>query len=195
MYLLATTSKYQEGTKYYTKSGSTYTLFTNYNVGDTITGTIYEAAEYDRMYFRKWGSTGTYTRFPYQVSSISTLPEHDMGANDVDLDAYTNTKGKTIRNRVRHDVASIEFNIPTMTGEELHTLFTSTTNVWLDCVFFYEPSWAFVSKKMYRSGTVTFHRYYVDNSTTASKRPNPNNRTPDPNNNIYTDIQISFIEQ
>ena len=31
--------------------------------------------------------------FPY-------TPVHDAGQNDVDLDAYTNTKGKTKRNRI-----------------------------------------------------------------------------------------------
>ena len=181
MYLLATTTTYQPETKYYTKSGDTYTLFTNYTVGDTITGTKYEAAEYDRMYFRKWGSSDAYKRFPYSVSGISSLPEHDIAANDVDLDAYTNTKGKTIRNRVRHNVASLDFNVPTMTGLELHLLNSRTTHVWLDCLFFYEPSWAFVSKKMYRSGTVSWHKYYTDLT--------------DPNKNIYTGVQFSFIEQ
>lgn len=136
---------------------------------------------YDKMYFRKWGSSGSYQEFPYKVSNTYTLPEHDVSANDVDLDAYTNTKGKTIRNRVRHDVAAIDFNVPTMTGEELHQLLQRTTNVWLDCKFFYEPAWNIVSKKMYRSGTVSWHKYYVHPT--------------DPNKNIYTDVQFSFIEQ
>lgn len=50
--------------------------------------------------------------FPY-------TPVHDAGQNDVDLDAYTNTAGYTVRNRVRHDVKTLDFNIPTMTGAEL----------------------------------------------------------------------------
>ena len=184
MYLLATTTKYEADTKYYSKSGNTYTLLvagTDYTIGNTITGTVYEGVEYDRMYFRKWGSSGHYQRFPYSISNVNSLPEHEVSANDVDLDAYTNTKGKTIRNRVRHDVASIDFSVPTMTGEELHNLFQRTTNEWLDCYFFYEPSWNFVSKKMYRSGTVKLHKYFVDKNN--------------PNKNIYTDIQIGFVEQ
>lgn len=137
--------------------------------------------DYTKMYFRKWGSSGSYQEFPYQIANVNTLPEHDIGANDVDLDAYTNTKGYTIRNRKRHDVATIDFNIPTMTGAELHSLLNMTTHVWLDCRFFYEPKWTFVSKKMYRSGTVKWHKYYVHPS--------------DPNKNIYTEVQFSFIEQ
>lgn len=136
---------------------------------------------YDKMYFRPWGSSETYQEFPYAIDGVNTLPEHDVSANDVDLDAYTNLEGRTIRNRVRHDVATLEFNIPTMTGEELHNLLNRTTNVWLDCYFFYEPSWGFVSKKMYRNATIKYHKYYVD--------------PVDPNKNIYTDVNIGFVEE
>ena len=137
--------------------------------------------DYTKMYFRKWGSNSSYQEFPYKINNVNTLPEHDIGANDVDLDAYTNTAGYTIRNRKRHNVATIDFNIPTMTGEELHNLLQMTTHVWLDCRFFYEPSWAFVSKKMYRSATVKWHKYYV----------HPTN----PNKNIYTNVEFSFVEE
>lgn len=184
MYILATTTTYQADTKYYSKSGDTYTLLvagTDYTIGGTITGTVYEGAEYDRLYIKGWGSSGAYKRFPYKIGGVDTLPVHDVSANDVDLDAYTNTKGYTIRNRVRHDVPSLDFNVGTMTGEEFHNFLSRTTNVWLDCYFFYEPSWSFVSKKMYRSGTVKYTKYFVDAS--------------DPNKNIYTDIQFSFVEQ
>ena len=137
--------------------------------------------EYNKMYFRPWGSSGSFTEFPYEVNGVSTLPEHEVSANDVDLDAYTNTKGKTIRNRVRHDVAAIDFDVETMTGAELHNVFTRFTNVWLECVFWYEPEWAFVHKKMYRSGTVKYHKYYV----------HPSN----PDKSIYQNVQFGFVEE
>ena len=135
----------------------------------------------DVLYIRAWGSSGSYNAFPYSINGVSTLPEHSRGANDVDLDAYTNLKGKTIRNRVRHDVATLKFDVPTMTGQELKDFFTRTSNVWLDCYFFYEPSWNFVQKKMYRSGTVNYNVYYIDDSN--------------PLKNIYTDISFEFIEE
>lgn len=137
--------------------------------------------EYDKMYIRPWGSSEAYSEFPYIIDNVNTLPEHDGSANDVDLDAYTNTEGYTIRNRVRHDVASLDFNVETMMGSELHDFFDMTTDVWLDCYFWYEPAWAFVSKKMYRSATVKYHKYYVDKTT--------------PDNNIYQNVQFSFVEQ
>lgn len=138
-------------------------------------------SDYSKMWFRPWGSSAAMQEFPYTISNVSTLPEHDVAANDVDNDAYTNTAGYTVRNRVRHDVATLTFNIPEMSGAELHRLFDMTTNVWLECRFFYEPSWGFVNKKMYRNGTVSYHKYYVD----------PIN----PDKNIYTDIQFGFVEE
>lgn len=137
--------------------------------------------KYDTLLIRKWGSSGNYTEFPYKIDGVNTLPENDASVNDVDLDAYTNTKGYTVRNRVRHDVASLDFNVPTMTGEELHKFFDLTTNVWLDCKFFYEPSWGFVSKKMYRSATVKYHKYYIHPT--------------DPDKNIYQNVTFSFVEE
>ena len=137
--------------------------------------------KYDRLYIRPWGSSGSYQEFPYKIDGVNTLPEHDVTANDVDLDAYTNTAGYTIRNRVRHDVATLEFNVPTMTGEELHKLINRTTSIWLDCYFFYEPSWTFVQKKMYRNASVKYHKYYVDPS--------------DPDKNIYTNVNWGFVEE
>jgi len=184
MYILATTTTYQKNTKYYSKSGDTYTLLvegTDYTVGNTITGTIYEAPQYEMLYIRHWGSSSAYTRFPYIIDGVNTLPEHDMSANDVDLDAYTNTAGYTVRNRVRHDVATLEFNVPTMVGNELHNLFNSTSNVWLDCLFFYESEWQFVTKKMYRNATVKYHRYYIDETNM--------------DNSIYQNVNFGFVEE
>lgn len=137
--------------------------------------------EYDKLYIRPWGSSEPYQEFPYQIDGVNTLPEHDVGANDVDVDAFTNTAGYTIRNRVRHDVATLEFNVPTMMGSELHKLFQETDDLWLDCYFFYEPAWAFVSKKMYRNATVKYHKYLVDKAN--------------PNNNIYTNVNWGFVEE
>lgn len=137
--------------------------------------------DYDKLYIRPWGSSEAFQEFPYAIDGVNTLPEHNVGANDVDLDDYTNTAGYTIRNRVRHDVATLEFNVPVMSGEELHKLLDMTTNVWLECRFFYEPAWNFVNKKMYRNATISYHRYMIDGTN--------------PLNNIYTDIKFGFVEE
>ena len=137
--------------------------------------------KYSKLYLKPYGSSSAYNEFPYSINGVNGMPEHDVSQNDVDLDAYTNTKGKTIRNRVRHDVTSLDFNVPTMAGTELHNFFTYTQDQWFDCYYFDESRWAWVSKKMYRSGTVKYHRYYIDDN--------------DPTKNQYTNIQFSFIEE
>ena len=119
-----------------------------------------ENYEYDKVYVNG-------VAFPY-------TPEHDAGQNDVDLDSYTNTKGYTVRHRVRHDAKTLDFNIPTMTGQELKDLLELRNPVWFNATFFDEAEWAMVTKKMYCSSP-TYHKYYID--------------IENPLKNIYTDIQ------
>ena len=113
------------------------------------------------------------TAFPW-------TPEMDAGQEDVDRDAYTNLEGYTIRNRVRHDVKTLEFNIPYMSGSELHSLLALRDSVWFNCSFFDEMAWDMITVKMYCSSP-KYHKTYIDKTN--------------PNNNIYTDIQFSFIQE
>lgn len=122
--------------------------------------------EYDKIYVNG-------VAFPY-------TPVHDAGQNDLDLDAYTNLDGKTIRNRIRHDVKTLNFNIPTMTGQEMKDLMQMRNPVWFQCTFFDEAEWGIVTKKMYCSSP-TYTKYYID--------------AEDPLKNIYENIQFSFIEE
>ena len=93
--------------------------------------------DYDKLYLWIWGSSDEFHEFPYAIAGVNILPEYEVGANDVYLDAYTSTAGYTVRNRKRHNVASLNFNVPTMIGYELNKLLSRTTNVWLECRFFY----------------------------------------------------------
>lgn len=184
MYKQTPYTKYLANVDYYVLNNGNYVLLvagTDYTVGNDISGTVYNKFEYDVLYIRPWGSSGAYQPFPYVIAGVNTLPEHEVGANDVDLDSYTNLDGYTIRNRVRHDVATLEFEVQTMYGDELHNLMERTKNVWLDCYFFYESNWDFAVKKMYRNATVKYHKYYVDSV--------------DPNKNIYTDVNWGFVEE
>lgn len=122
--------------------------------------------EYDKVYING-------VAFPY-------TPVHDASQNDLDLDAYTNTAGKTIRNRIRHDVKGLDFNIPTMTGAEMKQLMEMRSPVWFQCTFFDESEWEIVTKKMYCSSP-TYTKYYIDNT--------------DPLKNIYNDVSFSFVEE
>ena len=122
--------------------------------------------EYDKVYVDG-------VEFPY-------TPTHTAGQNDVDLDAYTNTKGYTIRNRVRHDVKTLDFNIPVMTGAEMKKLMQMRSPVWFQCTFFDETEWKIVTKKMYCSSP-SYTKDYIDKTN--------------PLNNIYTDISFGFVEE
>lgn len=122
--------------------------------------------EYDKIYING-------TAFPW-------TPVHDASQEDVDLDAYTNLAGYTVRNRVRHDVKTLDFNISTMTGAELHTILALRSPVWFNCSFFDESEWGMVTKKMYCSSP-KYTKEYIDKTN--------------PNNNIYSNIQFSFIEE
>ena len=122
--------------------------------------------EYDKVYVND-------VPFPY-------TPVHDAGQNDVDLDAYTNTKGYTIRNRVRHDVKTLDFVVPTMSGAEMKTLMEMRSPVWFTATFFDEAEWKIVHKKMYCSSP-QYTKYYID--------------PVDPLKNIYTDVTFGFVEE
>ena len=122
--------------------------------------------DYDKVYVND-------IPFPY-------TPVHDAGQNDVDLDAYTNTKGYTIRNRVRHDVKTLDFNIPTMTGQEMKDLLALRDPVWFTATFFDEAEWEIVHKKMYCSSP-KYTKYYID--------------PVDPLKNIYQNITFGFVEE
>lgn len=122
--------------------------------------------DYDKVYVNG-------VAFPY-------TPTHEAGLNDVDLDAYTNLEGKTVRNRVRHDVHTLDFNIPSMTGEEMKQLMEMRHPVWFECSFWDESSWSMVTKKMYCSSP-KYTKYYIDKE--------------DPLKNIYTDVQFGFVEE
>lgn len=122
--------------------------------------------DYDKVYVND-------VAFPY-------TPVHDAGQNDVDKDSYTNLLGKTVRNRVRSDVKTLDFNIPTMNGQEFKDLMTMRKPVWFNCTFFDEVAWAMVTKKMYCSSP-KYTKYYIDKTN--------------PLKNIYTNITFGFVEE
>lgn len=107
-------------------------------------------------------------------------PVHDAGQNDVDLDPYTNTLGYTKRNRIRHDVKTLDFSIPVMSGAELHKWLILRSPVWFNCTFFDESEWKIVTKKMYCSSP-KYTKYYLDKDN--------------PELNIYTDVTFGFVEE
>lgn len=106
----------------------------------------------------------------------STFP---IELNDVDLDAYTNTDGYTIRNRVREDVESLEINYGVLNGVELNQLLNITKKQWMNVSWFSEKENSRVTHKFYRS-KINYEKYFV---------------TSDPLECRYTNIVFTFVQQ
>jgi len=169
MYKVTIDTVYITGINYYTLSGSIYTLLvvgTDYTVGSAITGTKYNFFEFSKVYVNG-------IAFPY-------TPVHDAGQNDVDLDSFTNTAGKTVRNRLRSDVKTLDFDIPEMNGQEIKDLLALRKPVWFNATFFDESEWNIITKKMYCSSP-KYTKYYIDSS--------------EPLKNIYTNVSFGFVEE
>lgn len=122
--------------------------------------------DYDKVYVNG-------VAFPY-------TPLHSAGQNDLDKDSYTNLEGYTVRNRIRHDVKTLDFNITTMSGLELKKLLEMRNDVWFECTFFDESEWKIVTKKMYCSSP-KYDKYYLHPT--------------DPSKNIYQNISFGFVEE
>ena len=111
--------------------------------------------------------------FPYVSVGVKE------GLRDVDLDAYTNLEGYTVRNRVREDVRTLDFSFDNMEGRELHTLLNLVKKEWFNVTFFDEKDWAMVTKKMYCSDK-TYQKYYMADN---------------PDENLYQNVAFGFVEQ
>jgi len=135
-----------------------------------------------KLYIRPWGSSSAFTEFSYNIGGVNTIPPYDATQNDMDKDTYTNTKGKLVRNKIRDNVKTLEFNIPVMSGTELKNFFTLTKNkTWLEVKFFDEVEWGIATKKMYRSATVKYHKEFIHETN--------------PLLNVYTNVEFSLIEE
>lgn len=106
----------------------------------------------------------------------STLP---VELNDVDLDAYTNTKGRTIRGRVREDVVGLELSYNVINGIELNSLLNTTRKEWLNVSWFSEKANARVTQKFYRS-KLNYEKYYVCDNRADCR---------------YINVTFSFVEE
>lgn len=169
MYKVTIDTIYRSGISYYSLSGSTYTLLvagTDYVIGNAISGTIYNFFAFDKVYVNG-------IAFPY-------TPVHDAGQNDVDLDSYTNTSGKTVRNRIRSDVKTLDFNLETMSGQEMKDLMTMRKPVWFKATFFDESEWDVITRTMYCSSP-KYTKYFIHQT--------------DPLKNIYTSVSFGFVEE
>lgn len=170
MYQLTTSTTYKSNVNYYSKSGNVYTLMvsgTDYTVGDSVpSNSVYVYFAKDKIYID-------------EVEMPVLLRGLQHGLNDVDLDAYTNLSGKTVRNRIREDVRTLDFTYTVLNGNELHDILQLRKQVWFQCTHFDEKDNAIITKKMY-CGPVKYTTEYIDSNN---------------DNSIYTSILFGFVEE
>ena len=77
-------------------------------------------------------------------------------------------------------VKTLDFNVTSMSYDELHNLLQMRSPVWFQCTFFDEAEGEMITRKMYCSSP-KYHKYYLD--------------PVDFHKNIYTDVQFSFVEE
>ena len=85
-----------------------------------------EVYDYNKLenYIRVGNSASNLANFP-TPSSIGYL------LADVDKDPFTDLKGYTHRNRVRHDVLSLEVNYAILSENDLSTILNKISPVWI----------------------------------------------------------------
>lgn len=105
---------------------------------------------------------------------------HPEAYHDLDLDSYTNTKGYTIRQRIRHNVGDKTLEIPGLYGYQFHHVLQMTKDVWFNVTYFDWEEYRMKTRRMYRTGDVNFTNYYLDE---------------DPDKSILTDIKLGVIEE
>ena len=85
-----------------------------------------EVTNYNKYenYIRVGNSASNLQNFPTPSTLAITL-------HDVDKDAYTDLKGKTHRNRVRHDVYDIQLGYSVLSDADLAFILNAISNQWL----------------------------------------------------------------
>lgn len=85
-----------------------------------------EIIDYNKYenYIRVGNSSSSLKQFP--TPSTLTITLHDL-----DKDAYTDLKGKTHRNRVRHDVYDIQLGYSVLSDADLAYILNAISNAWV----------------------------------------------------------------
>lgn len=85
---------------------------------------------------------------------------------DVDKDPFTDLQGYTHRNRVRHDVLSLEFNFSVLSEDDLAYILNAISNVWVYVQVKNKKTKQLETYKMYASDKqFGVHRVWEDNGS------------------------------
>lgn len=127
----------------------------------------------------------TYIRVGSTQNNLSAFPtpsEFKRTLSDVDKDPFTDLKGYTHRNRVRHDVEHFTLTYNILSDTDLQTILTAISPVWFYC-----------EVTNLKTGNRTIHKMYA-----SDKQWNTYKVEKDEHNNwveTMTAFTVTFVEQ
>ena len=133
----------------------------------------------------KYGKKETYIRVgssPNNLQPFPTPSEFKRTLSDVDKDPYTDLKGYTHRNRVRHDVENFTLSYNVLGDEDLEYILNAISPVWFYCEI-----------TNLKTGSKSVHKMYA-----SDKQWNTFKVEKDQNGNwveTETAFTVSFVEQ
>lgn len=126
-------------------------------------------------YIRVGESADSLANFPTPSSIADTL-------NDVDTDAFTDLLGYTHRNRVRHDVLSLDISYSILSDEDKRYILNAIS-----------PEWIYVEIKDAKTLEKTVHKMYA-----SEKKSNVFRIVKDSNGDFHTihsEFGFTLVEQ
>lgn len=133
----------------------------------------------------QYGKYETYIRVGSSLNNLQPFPtpsEFQRTLSDVDKDPYTDLKGYTHRNRVRHDVENFTLIYNVLGDEDLEYILNAISPVWFYC-----------EVTNLKTGAKSTHKMYA-----SDKKWNTYRVEKDQNNNWVekeTAFTVSFVEQ
>lgn len=133
----------------------------------------------------EYGKYETYIRVgssPSNLHSFPTPSEFKRTLSDVDKDPYTDLKGYTHRNRVRHDVENFTLVYNVLGDEDLEYILQAIS-----------PSWFYCEVTNLKTGSKSVHKMYASDKQWNTYRVTKDNQ----NNWVETEtaFTVSFVEQ
>lgn len=131
-----------------------------------------------------YGKNETYIRVGSSINNLQPFPtpsEFKRTLSDVDKDPYTDLKGYTHRNRVRHDVENFTLSYNILSDDDLQYILNAISPVWFYC-----------EVTNLKTGSKSVHKMYA-----SDKQWNTYRVTKVGNNweEIMTAFTVSFVEE
>lgn len=131
-----------------------------------------------------YGKNETYIRVGSSRNNLQPFPtpsEFKRTLSDVDKDPYTDLKGYTHRNRVRHDVENFTLSYNVLSDDDLQYILNAISPVWFYC-----------EVTNLKTGSKSVHKMYA-----SDKQWNTFRVTKVGNNweEVMTAFTVSFVEE